>query len=64
MMKQSTISHLQNMVDVKEVAIEQRLRENGGDGKTISESQEIRSLDPKRIEPHLGKMKPMVLSLG
>jgi len=57
MMTQSTIAHLRNLVDVKEVAIEQWLRERVGDGKTISESQEIKSLDPKRIEPYVTLVK-------
>src|SRR5512139_3298644 len=57
MMTQSTISHLRNLVDVKEVAIEQWLRERVGDGKTLSESQEIKSLDPKRIEPYVRLVK-------
>ncbi len=51
MMKKSTIDHLQNLVEVKETAIEQWLKERVSDGKTIAESQEIKSLDPKRIDP-------------
>lgn len=57
MMKQSTISHLQNLVDVKGVAIEQWLKERVGDGNTVSENQEIKSLDPMRIEPYLTLVK-------
>lgn len=57
MMKASTISHLQNLVEVKGVAIEQWLKERIGDAKTISESQEIKSLDPKRIEPYVKLVK-------
>jgi two-component system, NtrC family, sensor kinase len=57
MMKESTISHLQNLVEVKGVAIEQWLKERIGDAKTISESQEIKSLDPKRIEPYVKLVK-------
>ncbi len=53
MVKQSTVSHLQNLVEVKGVAIEQWLKERIGDGKAFSESQEIKSLDPRRIEPYL-----------
>ncbi len=47
MMKKSTIDHLQNLVEVKETAIEQWLRERISDGKSIAESQEVKSLDPK-----------------
>jgi len=57
MMKQSTISHLQNLVEVKGMAIEQWLKERIGDGKAISESQELKSLDPKRIGPYLTLVK-------
>ena len=57
MMKKSTIDHLQNLVEVKETAIEQWLKERVSDGKTIAESQEIKSLDPKRIEPFLSLVK-------
>ncbi len=53
MMKQGTISHLQNLVDVKGVAIEHWLRERIGDGKTIAESREIKSLNPRKIEPYV-----------
>lgn len=56
-MKKSTIEHLQNLVEVKETAIEQWLKERVSDGKTIAESQEIKSLDPKRIEPFLSLVK-------
>jgi two-component system NtrC family sensor kinase len=57
MMKQSTISHLQNLVEVKGRSIEQWVKERVGDGKTISESQEIKSFDPIRIEPYLALVK-------
>jgi len=57
MMKESTMDHLQNLVEVKETAIEQWLEERIRDGKTIAESQEIKSLDPKRIEPFLSLVK-------
>ena len=53
MMKKSTVDHLQNLVEVKETAIEQWLKERVRDVKTIAESQEIKSLDPKQIEPFL-----------
>ena len=56
-MKKSTFDHLQNLVEVKETAIEQWLEERIRDGKTIAESQEIKSLDPKRIEPFLSLVK-------
>jgi signal transduction histidine kinase len=57
MMKKSTIDHLQNLVEVKETAIEQWLKERVSDGKTMMESQEIKSLDPKRIDPFLSLVK-------
>ena len=57
MMKKSMMDHLQNLVEVKETAIEQWLKERVSDGKTIAESQEIKSLDPKRIEPFLSLVK-------
>ncbi len=57
MMKKSTVDHLQNLVEVKETAIEQWLKERVSDGKTIVESQEIKSLNPKRIEPFLSLVK-------
>jgi two-component system, NtrC family, sensor kinase len=57
MMKQSTISHLENLVEVKETAIEQWLKERVVDAKTISESEEIKSLDPRRIDPYLALLK-------
>ncbi len=56
-MKKSTMDHLQNLVEVKETAIEQWLEERVRDGKTIAESQEIKSLDPKRIDPFLSLVK-------
>jgi two-component system NtrC family sensor kinase len=57
MMKKGTIDHLQNLVEVKETAIEQWLKERVRDGKTIAESREIKSLDPKQIEPFLSLIK-------
>jgi two-component system NtrC family sensor kinase len=57
MMKKGTIAHLQNLVEVKETAIEQWLKERVSDGMTIVESQEIKSLNPKRIEPFLSLVK-------
>ncbi len=57
MMRKSTIDHLQNLVEVKETAIEQWLKERVSDGKTIAESQEIKSLDPKQIKPFLSLIK-------
>jgi signal transduction histidine kinase len=57
MMQRSTISHLQNLVEVKGLAIEQWLRERIGDGKAISESQEIKSLDAGRIKAYLNIVK-------
>lgn len=57
MMKKGTIDHLQNLVEVKETAIEQWLKERVRDGKTIAESHEIKSLDPKQIEPFLSLIK-------
>jgi hypothetical protein len=44
MMKKSTIDHLQNLVEVKETAVEQWLKERVRNVKTIAESQEIKSL--------------------
>lgn len=57
MMKKSTIDHLQNLVEVKETAIEQWLKERVRDGKSIAESREIKSLDPSKIEPLLSLLK-------
>ncbi len=57
MMKKSTMDHLQNLVEVKETAIEQWLRERISDGKSIAESQEVKSLDLKRTEPFLFLVK-------
>lgn len=57
MMEQSTILHLQNLVEIKETAIEQWLQERIMDGRILTESQEIKSLDPKRIEPFLNFKK-------
>ena len=57
MMKKGTIDHLQNLVEVKETAIEQWLEERVRDGKTIVESREIKSLNPKLIEPFLSLVK-------
>ena len=57
MMKRGTIEHLQNLVEVKETAIEQWIRERLSDGRSIAASQEAKSLDPKRIEPFLSLIK-------
>lgn len=57
MMRQSIFSHLQNLVDVKAMATEHWLRERIGDGKIISESQEIKSLDPAKVDPFLNMVK-------
>ncbi len=57
MMMQSTMAHLQNLIDVKAMAIEQWLKERVSDGKTISESSEIKSLDPKRVDAYLNLVK-------
>jgi signal transduction histidine kinase len=57
MMKKSTMDHLQNLVEVKETAIEQWLRERISDGKSIAETQEVKSLDLKRMEPFLSLVK-------
>jgi len=57
MMERSTTSHLQNLAEVKELAIEQWLKERIQDGMTIAESQEIKSLDPKRMTPFLSLVK-------
>ncbi len=62
MMKQSTISHLHNLVGVKEIAIEQWLKERIGDGKTLSESQEVKSLNPARTEQYLNLVRRFVPS--
>ncbi|MFB3885232.1 MAG: ATP-binding protein [Thermodesulfobacteriota bacterium] len=56
-MKKSTIDHLRNLVEVKETAIEQWVKERVSDGKATAENEEIRSLDPKRIEPFLSLLK-------
>ena len=57
MMKKSTIDHLRNLVEVKETAIEQWLKERVSDGRSMVASQEIRSLDPRKIEPFLSLVK-------
>jgi signal transduction histidine kinase len=57
MMKKSMMDHLQNLVEVKETAIEQWLKERVSDGKTIAESQEVKSLDSNRIKPFLSLIK-------
>ena len=57
MIHNSTMDHLQNIVEVKETAIEQWIKERVSDGKTIAESQESKSMDPKRIEPFLTLLK-------
>lgn len=57
MIKNSTMDHLQNLVEVKETAIEQWLKERVSDVKKLAEGQEIKSMDPKRIEPFLTLLK-------
>jgi signal transduction histidine kinase len=57
MIEQNTIVHLQNLVEIKETAIEQWLLERIRDGKTLTESEEIKSLNPKKIEPFLNFTK-------
>ncbi|OGP54315.1 MAG: hypothetical protein A2162_12835 [Deltaproteobacteria bacterium RBG_13_52_11b] len=57
MMKKSTMDHLQNLVEVKETAIEQWFRERVSDGKSIAESQEVKSLDLRQMEPFLSLVK-------
>ena len=57
MIEQNTILHLQNLVEIKETAIEQWLLERIRDGKTLTESEEIKSLNPKKIEPFLNFTK-------
>jgi two-component system, NtrC family, sensor kinase len=53
MIQQNTSLHLQNLVEVKETAIEQWIQERISDGKILTNSGEIRSLDPQKIEPLL-----------
>lgn len=57
MIEQNTILHLQNLVEIKETAVEQWLLERIRDGKALTESEEIRSLNPKKIEPFLNFTK-------
>ena len=57
MIEQSTISHLRNLAEVKSLAIEQWLRERIGDGKAVAESQEVKSLIPRRIDPYLNLIR-------
>lgn len=57
MMKKSTMDHLQNLVEVKETAIEQWLKERVQDGITIAESEEIKLLDPPKIKSVLPLIK-------
>jgi len=59
MMEQNTILHLQNLVEVKETAIEQWLQERIMDGKMLALSQEVRGWDPKRMEPYLDFKKKL-----
>lgn len=49
MMKDSTIDHLTNLVEVKETAIEQWVEERISYGSTLTKSPEVKSLDPKQI---------------
>ncbi len=53
MIEQNTTLHLQNLVEIKETAIEQWLQERINDGKILSETQEIKSLDPESIDAFL-----------
>ena len=48
MIKQNNMLHLKNLVEIKETAIEQWLLERIRDGKTLTESEEIKSLNPKK----------------
>lgn len=57
MIEQNTIVHLQNLVEIKETAIEQWLLERIRDGKALTESEELKSLNPKRIQPFLNFTK-------
>ncbi len=50
MIRQNTALHLQNLVEVKETAIEQWIQERIKDGKILVQSREIKSLDPEKIE--------------
>jgi signal transduction histidine kinase len=53
MIEENTTLHLQNLVEIKETAIEQWIQERIRDGQVLTQSQEIRSLDPKKIESFL-----------
>ena len=57
MMHNSTVDQLRNLVEVKETAIEQWLKERVADGKSIAESPEIKSMNPGQIDPFLSLMK-------
>ncbi len=57
MIERNTILHLQNLVEIKETAIEQWLQERVKDGETLIESQEIKSLDPKKMQSFLNFKK-------
>ncbi len=57
--EQNTFLHLQNLVEVKETAIEQWLQERIRDGKVLVESLQIKSLDPATIDGFLGFKKEL-----
>ncbi len=56
-LEQSATLHFQNLVEIKETAIEQWVQERIRDGRMLTESAEIKSLDPKRMEPLLNFKK-------
>jgi signal transduction histidine kinase len=53
MIAQNITLHLQNLVEIKETAIEQWLQERIQDGKILTESEEIKSLNSRKIESFL-----------
>ena len=57
MIEQNTILHLHNLVEIKETAIEQWLLERIRDGKALTESEELKSLNRQKIEPFLNFTK-------
>ena len=59
MIAQNITLHLQNLVEIKETAIEQWLQERIRDGKILTESEEIKSLNSKKIESFLGFKKEL-----
>jgi two-component system NtrC family sensor kinase len=58
-LEQNTMLHFQNLVEIKETAIEQWVQERIRDGRMLIESGEIKSLDPKRMEPLLNFKKDL-----